>query len=74
MSEEIDFNRFEFSISLGQFDAHVARWRMHTCCVLLTEHVARKFAFFFFFLTSVNRALRHLFVCLFIVFQGNNCC
>ena len=45
MSEEIDFNRFEFSISLGSYDAHVARWRMHTCCVALTEHVRSKFCF-----------------------------
>ena len=42
VSEEIDFNRFEFSISLGPYEAHIARWRMQTCCVALTEHVRRK--------------------------------
>ena len=29
VSEEIDFNRFEFSISLGPFDAHVALSLIH---------------------------------------------
>ena len=58
VSEEIDFNRFEFSISLGPYDAHVARWRMHTCCVALSEHVRRKLMFYLFDYSFIG-AFRH---------------
>ena len=42
-SEEIDFSRIEFSVSLGACETHEARWRMHSCCVALTEHAKREF-------------------------------
>ena len=49
VSEEVEFSRFEFCISLGAAEAHAAQWRMQTISVLLSEHVRRKFFLTFLF-------------------------
>ena len=41
-SEDVEFNRLEFCISLGSYDTHISRWRMHTCMVALKDHSRRK--------------------------------
>ena len=47
-SEEIDFNRVEFCMSLGAFDAHQAKWRMQTGCSLITDCVKREYFVLFY--------------------------
>ena len=42
---EVEFNRFEFSISLSASEAQTSKWLMQNLNVLLSSHVQREFIY-----------------------------